>query len=50
MQYDFKTELKNKNSLLDDTSQKFIEITNASKRLNHLSTQTLNKITGADLC
>ena len=44
------TELKHKEKLMDDTTQKFIELNKSSQRLNHLSTHTLNKITGADLC
>ena len=43
-------ELKNKNSIIENTSQKIIELNNFSKRANHLSQTTLTKIIGGDLC
>jgi hypothetical protein len=43
-------ELKNKKRTTEDTGNKLTEINNFSKRLNHLSSQTINKILGADLC
>lgn len=43
-------ELKNKNNLIEDTTNKVGEINKFSKRLNHLSSHTINKILGADLC
>jgi hypothetical protein len=43
-------ELKNKKRITEDTGNKLTEINNFSKRLNHLSSQTINKILGADLC
>ena len=48
--FNIMNELKTKKNLMQNTSDKVVEISNLSKRLNHLSTQTLNKILGADLC
>ena len=44
------TELKNKNSIIENTSQKIIELNKFSKRVNHLSQTTLTKIIGGDSC
>ena len=48
--FNYLTELKNKNSIIENTSQKIIELNNFSKRVNHLSQTTLTKIIGGDLC
>lgn len=48
--FNYLTELKNKNSIIENTSQKIIELNNFSKRANHLSQTTLTKIIGGDLC
>lgn len=48
--FNLMTELKNKKSITDSTTLKIAEIANVSKRLNHLSSNTVNKIIGADLC